>query len=115
MSIKIKTVIWAQTTLILILCLSMLFIGGDLKQARKMTLDQSNYCIKYTSDIIASSRLDLIREQDAHNRNIDRANTVISDIVERYNVLIGRYNKSTGGYNYDPLNQYSYKIMRTVP
>ena len=115
MSIKIKTVIWAQTTLILILGLSMLFIGGDLKQTRKMTLDQSNYCIKYTSDIIASSRLDLIREQDAHNRNIDKANTVISDIVERYNVLIGRYNKSTGGYNYDPLNQYSYKIMRTSP
>jgi hypothetical protein len=115
MSIKIKTVIWVQTTLILILGLSMLFIGGDLKQTRKMTLDQSNFCIKYTSDIIASSRLDLIREQDAHNRNIDRANTVISDIVERYNVLIGRYNKSTGGYNYDPLNQYSYKIMRTVP
>jgi hypothetical protein len=115
MSIKIKTIIWVQTTLILILGLSMLFIGGDLKQTRKMTLDQSNFCIKYTSDIIASSRLDLIREQDAHNRNIDRANTVISDIVERYNVLIGRYNKSTGGYNYDPLNQYSYKIMRTVP
>jgi len=115
MSIKIKTIIWVQTTLILILGLSMLFIGGDLKQTRKMNLDQSNFCIKYTSDIIASSRLDLIREQDAHNRNIDRANTVISDIVERYNVLIGRYNKSTGGYNYDPLNQYSYKITRTVP
>jgi len=115
MSIKIKTIIWVQTALILILGLSLLFIGGDLKQARKMTLDQSNYCIRYTSDIIASSRLDLIREQDAHGRDIDKANTMLADIVERYNALIGRYNKNTGGYDYDPLNQYSYKIMRTVP
>jgi hypothetical protein len=115
MSIKIKTVLWVQTALILILGLSLLFIGGDLKQARKMTLDQSNYCIRYTSDIIASSRLDLIREEDAHNRNIDKANTVILDIVERYNALVGRYNKNTGGPDYDLLNQYSYKITRTVP
>ena len=89
-----------QFALIVILCLSLLFIGGDLKQARKMTLDQSNYCIKYTSDIIASSRLDLIREQDAHSRTVDKANSVIDDIVNRYNSLVARYNKSTGGTNY---------------
>ena len=99
-----------QFALIVILCLSLLFIGGDLKQARKMTLDQSNYCIKYTSDIIASSRLDLIREQDAHSRTVDKANSVIDDIVNRYNSLVARYNKSTGGTNYDPLNTYSYRI-----
>ena len=99
-----------QFALIVILCLSLLFIGGDLKQARKMTLDQSNYCIKYTSDIIASSRLDLIREQDAHSRTVDKANSVIDDIVNRYNTLVARYNKSTGGTNYDPLNTYSYRI-----
>jgi len=99
-----------QFALIVILCLSLLFIGGDLKQARKMTLDQSNYCIKYTSDIIASSRLDLIREQDAHSRTVDKANSVIDDIVNRYNSLVARYNKSTGGTNYDPLNAYSYRI-----
>jgi len=90
-------------------------MGGDLKQSRKMTLDQSNYCIRYTSDIIASSRLDLIREQDAHQRDVDKANSMIADIINRYNTLVGRYNKSTGGINYDPLNQYSYKIMRTAP
>ena len=99
-----------QFALIVILCLSLLFIGGDLKQARKMTLDQSNYCIKYTSDIIASSRLDLIREQDAHARTVDKANSVIDDIVNRYNSIVARYNKSTGGTNYDPLNTYSYRI-----
>ena len=99
-----------QFALIVILCLSLLFIGGDLKQARKMTLDQSNYCIKYTSDIIASSRLDLIREQDAHSRTVDKANSVIDDIVNRYNSLVARYNKSTGGINYDPLSIYSYRI-----
>lgn len=90
-------------------------MGGDLKHARKMTLDQSNFCIKHTVDITASSRLDLIREQDAHQRSIDKANSMIDDIINRYNTLVGRYNKSTGGINYDPLNQYSYKIMRTAP
>ena len=115
MSFKLKSIVWVQSTLIVILATALLFMGGDLKQSRKMTLDQSNYCIRYTSDIIASSRLDLIREQDAHGRDIDKANTVIADIIDRYNALVARYNKSTGGYNYDPLNPYSYKIMRTVP
>ena len=85
-------------------------MGGDVKHANRMTLDQSQYCIRYTSDIIASSRLDLIREQDAHARTVDKANSVIDDIVNRYNTLVARYNKSTGGTNYDPLNTYSYRI-----
>jgi hypothetical protein len=105
-----KTLVWVQTFLIVILSTALLFLGGDLKQSRKMTLDQSNYCIRYTSDIIASSRLDLIREQDAHSRTVDKANSVIDDIVNRYNSLAARYNKSTGGTNYDPLNTYSYRI-----
>jgi len=105
-----KTLIWVQGLLILILSTVLLFLGGDLKQSRKMALDQSNYCIRYTSDIIASSRLDLIREQDAHVRTVDKANSVIDDIVNRYNSLAARYNKSTGGTNYDPLNTYSYRI-----
>ena len=90
-------------------------MGGDLKHARKMTLDQSNYCIRYTSDIIATSRLDLIREQDAHARTVDKANSVIDDMINRYNGIVALYNKSTGGINYDPLSPYSYKIMRTAP
>jgi hypothetical protein len=110
MRFKLKGIIWVQSFLIVILSTALLFLGGDLKQSRKMILDQSNYCIKYTSDIIASSRLDLIREQDAHIRTVDKANSVIDDIVNRYNSLVARYNKSTGGTNYDPLNQYSYKI-----
>jgi len=105
-----KTLIWVQGLLILILSTVLLFLGGDLKQSRKMALDQSNYCIRYTSDIIASSRLDLIREQDAHVRTVDKANSVIDDIINRYNSLAARYNKSTGGTNYDPLNTYSYRI-----
>ena len=99
-----------QSTLIVILSLSLLFMGGDVKHANRMTLDQSQYCIRYTSDIIASSRLDLIREQDAHSRTVDKANSVIDDIVNRYNALVARYNKNTGGINYDPLNEYSYRI-----
>lgn len=110
MSIKVKTLITIQTFLIVFLSIALLFTGGDLKQSRKMTLDQSNYCIRYTSDIIASSRLELIREQDAHKRSIDKANTTISDIIYRYNQLVGRYNKTTSGLNYDPLNPYSYQI-----
>lgn len=105
-----KTLVWVQTFLIVILSTALLFLGGDLKQSRKMTLDQSNYCIRYTSDIIASSRLDLIREQDAHVRTVDKANSVIDDIINRYNLLVARYNKSTGGTNYDPLSIYSYRI-----
>ena len=110
MSFKLKSVIWVQSALIVILSLSLLFMGGDLKHANRMTLDQSQYCIRYTSDIIASSRLDLIREQDAHSRTVDKANSVIDDIVNRYNSLVARYNKSTGGINYDPLSIYSYRI-----
>ena len=110
MSFKLKSVIWVQSALIVILSLSLLFMGGDLKHANRMTLDQSQYCIRYTSDIIASSRLDLIREQDAHSRTVDKANSVIDDIVNRYNSLVARYNKNTGGTNYDPLNTYSYRI-----
>jgi len=105
-----KTLVWVQTFLIVILSTALLFLGGDLKQSRKMTLDQSNYCIRYTSDIIASSRLDLIREQDAHVRTVDKANSVIDEIVNRYNSLVARYNKTTGGTNYDPLSIYSYRI-----
>jgi len=110
MRLKLKSIVWVQTFLIVILSTALLFLGGDLKQSRKMTLDQSNYCIRYTSDIIASSRLDLIREQDDHLRTVDKANSVIDDIVNRYNTLVARYNKSTGGTNYDPLNTYSYRI-----
>ncbi len=110
MSFKLKSIIWVQFTLIVILATALLFMGGDLKQSRKMTLDQSNYCIRYTSDIIASSRLDLIREQDAHIRTVDKANSVIGDIINRHNTLVARYNKNTGGINYDLLNQYSYII-----
>ena len=105
-----KTLVWVQGLLIVILSTALLFLGGDLKQSRKMTLDQSNYCIRYTSDIIATSRLDLIREQDAHARTVDKANSVIDDIINRYNGIVARYNKSTGGTNYDPLNEYSYRI-----
>ena len=115
MSFKLKSIIWVQSSLIVILSLSLLFMGGDLKQSRKMALDQSNYCVRYTSDIIATSRLDLIREQDAHARTVDKANSVIDDIINRHNGIVEQYNKSTGGINYDPLNEYSYKIMRTAP
>ena len=110
MRFKLKGIIWVQSFLIVILSTALLFLGGDLKQSRKMILDQSNYCIRYTSDIIASSKLDLIREQDAHVRTVDKANSVIDDIVNRYNSLVARYNKTTGGTNYDPLNTYSYRI-----
>ena len=115
MSIKVKTLITIQFTLIFLLFTALLFVGGDLKHANRMSLDQSQYCIRYTSDIIASSRLGLIREQDAHQRDIDSANKVLADIIDRYNTLIEKYNKNTGGYNLNPLNPYSYKVMRTIP
>jgi hypothetical protein len=94
---------------------ALFFVAGDLKEANKMTLNQSQYCIRYTSEIIASSNLSLIREQDSHQRDIDSANKNIEDIVSRYNTLVERYNKNTRGYDFQPLNPYSYKIVRTVP
>lgn len=115
MSINTKMLIRVQSGLIGLLLLSLLFLGGDLKQAREMALKQSNYCISYTSDITTSSKLELIREQDAHQRDIDKANATIEDLVYRYNKLVDKYNKGTGGYNYDPLNQYSLLVKRTIP
>ena len=108
MNIKLKTIIWVQSTAIAVLVISLLFMGGDLKQSRKMTLDQSNFCIKHTANITVSSRLDLIREQDAHIRDIDKANETIKDIIYRHNEIAKKFKKNL-------LNEYSYIIIKSGP
>lgn len=75
-----------------------------------MTLEQSNYCIKYTSDILATSNVELLREEDAHKRSIDTANAKIEDLVTRYNNLLAEYKKKVRSVKEQPLLIYSFLV-----
>lgn len=108
MNIKIKTILLLQAGLIVFLSGCLLIYSAELKETKKRQLSQSDFCIKYTADIIASSRLDLIREQDAHQRDVDKANQKVRDIVYRYNQMAKRFKK-------DLINEYSYIIIRSNP
>ena len=114
MSLKVtlnpKKVIWALVFVIGLLSFALLVQGGDLKQAQRARLDQSNYCIKYASDTIAYSQLTLMREQDAHQRDVDTANNQISDLVNRYNSLVGKKNSKA-----ELINVYGFLITRSIP
>lgn len=108
MTIKIKTLILLQTALIVFLSGCLLVYAGELQETKKRQLSQSDFCIKHTADIVVSSRLDLIREQDAHQRDVDQANKIIRDIIYRYNQMAKKFKK-------DPLNEYSYIVTRSNP
>ena len=105
-----KKVIWALLLIIGFLVFALLIQGGDLKQAQRARLDQSNYCLKYTSDSIAYSQLTLLREQDAHKRDVDTANSQISDLVNRYNALIAKHRLKL-----EQLNVYGFLVKITAP
>ena len=92
--------------LIALLISALLVQSSNLADQRKMTIGQSNYCIKYTSDIIASNSLQLIREQDAHRRDVDRANEKITTLVDYYNTLLKKTKQKTS-----PLNPYSFLVL----
>jgi hypothetical protein len=105
-----KKVIWALLLIIGFLVFALLIQGGDLKQAQRARLDQSNYCLKYTSDSIAYSQLTLLREQDAHKRDVDTANSQISDLVNRYNALLTKTRNKA-----EHLNLYGFLVKITAP
>jgi len=105
-----KKVIWALLIIIGFLVFALLIQGGDLKQAQRARLDQSNYCLKYTSDSIAYSQLTLLREQDAHKRDIDTANSQISDLVNRYNSLLTKHR-----IRLEQLSVYGFLVKTTAP
>lgn len=75
-----------------------------------MTLEQANYCIKYTSDILATSNVDLMREEDAHKRSVETANAKIEDLVDRYNNLLAEYKKKVKSVKDNPLLVYSFLV-----
>lgn len=105
-----KKVIVSMGAGMLVLMLVVVIQSANLADQRKMTLAQSNYCIKYTSDIIANSSVGLLREQDAHKRSVDEANTKIEDLTNRYNKLLEMYKKKVSTYKADALNVYSFLI-----
>ena len=105
-----KIIIWALLLVICFLAFALLIQGGDLKQAQRARLDQSNYCLKYTSDSIAYSQLTLLREQDAHKRDVDTANSQISDLVNRYNSLLTKHR-----IRLEQLNVYGFLVKITAP
>ena len=101
-----KITIQALFIVILLLISALLVQSSNLADQRKMTIGQSNYCIKYTSDIIANNSLQLIREQDAHRRDVDRANEKITTLVDYYNDLLKKTKQKTL-----PLNPYSFLVL----
>jgi hypothetical protein len=92
--------------LIALLTTALLVQSSNLADQRKTTISQSNFCLKYTSENIAKSSLQLIREQDAHQRDIDRANEKITTLVDYYNTLLKKTKQKTS-----PLNPYSFLIL----
>ena len=105
-SLNSKITIYALSIVVLLLISALLIQSSNLADQRKMTIGQSNYCIKYTSNIIANNSLQLIREQDAHKRDVDRANEKITTLVDYYNTLLKKTKQKTS-----PLNPYSYLIL----
>jgi hypothetical protein len=94
-SLNSKITIQALSIVVLLLITALLIQSSNLADQRKMTIGQSNYCIKYTSDIIANNSLQLIREQDAHRRDVDRANEKITMLVDYYNTLLKKTKQKT--------------------
>jgi hypothetical protein len=102
----IQALIFAVAILLLVVTIQ----SVNLADQRKMTLAQSNYCIKYTSDILATSNIDLMREEDAHKRTVDTANAKIEDLVARYNNLLEQYKKKVRSVKEQPLLIYSFLV-----
>jgi hypothetical protein len=105
-SLNSKITIQALSIVVVLLITALLVQSSNLSDQRKMTIGQSNYCIKYTSEIIAKNSLQLIREQDSHKRDIDRANEKITTLVDYYNDLLKKTKQKTL-----PLNPYSFLLL----
>lgn len=102
----IQALVFAVAVLILVVVIQ----SVNLSDQRKMTLQQSNYCIKYTSEILAYSNVELLREEDAHKRSVDTANAKIEDLVNRYNKLLADYKKKVKSVKEQPLLIYSFLV-----
>ena len=87
---------------------------ADLNEQRKQTIATSGFCIKNTADVTANYQLALIREQDAHKRDIDGANKKLEFLVNEYNKLLTTAKKGQS-IKQDPLDIYSYRIYPSLP
>ena len=99
---------------VILLTLTVVIQNADLQEQRKQTVAQAEICIKTTSDSIANYQLALIRQQQAHKKDIDKANTNIDFLLTEYNKLVDKSNKA-GLTKREQLNAYSYLIQETAP
>lgn len=93
---------------------ALLIQTANLQEQRKQTVAQAELCIKTTSDAIANYQLALMRQQQAHKKDIDDANKNIEFLLNEYNKLIDKTNKS-GLTKREHLSIYSYLIHETAP
>ena len=99
--------IWVLLMIILVLITSIIVQDSNLKELQKNYAGQSNMCVRNTADIIAQSQIILLRQKDAHQRDIDSANAKIEFLVNEYNKIAKKYNKPT-------FNMYSYFVYPKV-
>lgn len=95
--------------IIMLLGLTVVVQTSNLQEQRKQTVAQANFCVTNTADMLANYQTSLMREKDGRLRDIDSANKNIEFLVNEYNKLIDKTNKS-GLTKRDHLSIYSYII-----
>lgn len=100
--------------LIVFLITFILYQEGNLNEQRKQTIAQGTFCIKNTADVTSNYQLALIREQDAHKRDIQEANKKLDFLVTEYNNLLSKAKKNQP-IKQDSLDIYSYRIYPSLP
>lgn len=104
----VKT-IWTLIITIAILTMALAVTQANLNEERKQVIAQGSFCIKNTADVTANYQLALIREKDAHQRDVDDANTKLEFLVNEYNKLLNQAKKGQS-IKQDVLSLYSYLI-----
>ena len=108
-----KTIKYMFFSIVLLITL-LLYQEANLQEQRKQTVAQGSFCIKNTADVTANYQLALIREQDAHKRDIDEANKKLEFLVNEYNKLLVKAKKAQS-LKQDSLDIYSYRIYPSLP
>lgn len=99
-----KKAIYALLGLCWILILVIVMQQANLSEQRKQTIATSGFCIKNTADVTANYQLALMREQDAHKRDVDKANANIDFLVNEYNKTAKK-----------KISFYSYRVYPSLP
>lgn len=109
-----KKTIYVLLGVIWVMLLVLVMQQANLSEQRKQTIATSGFCIKNTADVTANYQLALIREQDAHKRDIDEANKKLEFIVNEYNKMLLKAKKGQS-IKGDSLDIYSYRIYPSLP